>query len=528
MEFDGYINFRVRVKAARAVEVKDIRLEIPLRREVATYLMGLGKKGGYRPPRWDWAWDIQRANNQFWIGEAHAGLYGKLKNPEDTWDYAALEDSGIPDTWGNRGSGKVAVTEEGSAVVLRATSGARSLAAGQELFFCFALVATPLKPLDRAHWGQRYYHMYAPPEEAAAHGATIINVHHGNDINPNINYPFHTAERLTAYVNDAHQKNLKVKIYYTVRELSNRVAELWALRSLGTEVFTDGPGGGHSWLREHLVEHYSRAWHHVFPNGGVDAAIYTTSLSRWHNYYLEGLSWLVRRVGIDGLYLDGIGYNREVMKRVRRVLDGARPGCLIDFHSGNEFAYMDRRVSPACAYLEHFPFIDSLWFGELYDYDESPDYWLVEISGIPFGLFGEMLQRNGNPWRGMLYGMTARYYQGAEPKHIWKVWDDFGIQDARMVGYWDRQCPVKTDQAQVLATAYVKNGSALIALASWAKQAVRCRLALDWTALGIEPRGAVLEAPAVEGFQPAQVFSPGAEIPVEPGRGWLLRLRPAG
>ena len=81
--------------------------------------------------------------------------------------------------------------------------------------------------------------------------------------------------------------------------------------------------------------------------------------------------------------------------------------------------------------MEHFPYINSLWFGESYDYNESPDYWLVEVSGIPFGLFGEMLEGNGNPWRGMVYGMTARYYQGADPKHIWKVWDEFGIQDAR-------------------------------------------------------------------------------------------------
>ena len=32
------------------------------------------------------------------------------------------------------------------------------------------------------------------------------------------------------------------------------------------------------------------------------------------------------------LYLDGIGYDREIMKRVRKVMDRARPGCLIDFH----------------------------------------------------------------------------------------------------------------------------------------------------------------------------------------------------
>ena len=36
----------------------------------------------------------------------------------------------------------------------------------------------------------------------------------------------------------------KVKIYYTVRELTTHLPELWALRSLGDEVLADGPGGG--------------------------------------------------------------------------------------------------------------------------------------------------------------------------------------------------------------------------------------------------------------------------------------------
>jgi hypothetical protein len=32
-------------------------------------------------------------------------------------------------------------------------------------------------------------------------------------------------------------------------------------------------------------------------------------LSRWHNFYVEGLRFLMERTGIDGLYLDGIGYD---------------------------------------------------------------------------------------------------------------------------------------------------------------------------------------------------------------------------
>ncbi len=515
MEFDGHIGFRTVLRATRAVRVPGIALEIPINRHAATYLMGMDHRGGTRPKEWSWKWNINRANNTVWIGAVNAGLMCKLKGPKDVWEILDLKTSGIPESWNNGGRGGCEITEHTQHVLLRAFTGERDFQAGEELELRFSLLVTPVKPLDADHWRQRYFHIYAPPEEAKAKGATIINLHHGYDLNPNINYPFLAVDKLAAYINEAHGEGLKVKIYYTVRELSTRVAELWALRSLGTEVFQDGPGGGHAWLHEHLGSGYAPAWHHRFPDGEVDASIATTGLSRWHNYYLEGLAWLVKNAGIDGLYVDGVGYDREVMKRVRRVLDRDRPGCLIDFHSGNSYDYLDLHVSPAVAYMEHFPYMNSLWFGEGYDYDRPPDHWLVEVSGIPFGLFSEMLERNGNPWRGMLYGMTARYYQGAEPRHLWKLWDTFGIDKARMLGYWDPACPVHTDHPLVLATVYGRPGRMLISLASWAREPVECRLR-------IEGKVQSLTAPEIPGFQAGRHFLPDDAIPVEPGKGWLL------
>src|SRR5205807_2605940 len=120
-------------------------------------------------------------------------------------------------------------------------------------------------------------------------------------LNPHINYPFVTDDKLAAYVRDAHAKGVKVKQYYTVRELSNYVEEFWALRSLGNEIFLDGPGfrladqfvgqkpaapasnTGSSWLCEHAVTGYVPAWHQPLGPAQYDAAIATTGLSRWHN-----------------------------------------------------------------------------------------------------------------------------------------------------------------------------------------------------------------------------------------------------
>ena len=39
-------------------------------------------------------------------------------------------------------------------------------------------------------------------------------------------------------------KGCKVKLYYTIRELTNVVPEIWALRSLGDEILQGGNGGG--------------------------------------------------------------------------------------------------------------------------------------------------------------------------------------------------------------------------------------------------------------------------------------------
>jgi len=59
----------------------------------------------------------------------------------------------------------------------------------------------------------------------------------------------------TDYIQEAHQKNVKVKLYNTIRELTYKTHEIFAMRRLGFEIFNDGDGGGHSWLQEHLRDH---------------------------------------------------------------------------------------------------------------------------------------------------------------------------------------------------------------------------------------------------------------------------------
>ena len=528
MEFDGTIEFEVEVRALQTTSLSDIRLEIPVARDVARYMMGMGFKGGLRPASFEWTWNVENNQDSAWLGDVNAGLQFTLKDekysrPLNTNFYHS-KPLVMPASWANLGRGGCRMSEREQTLLVQCYSGPRTMKKGEAQHYNFRLMLTPFHPLDtRAQFSTRYFHAFKPVAEAAATGANTLNVHHATEINPYLNYPFLRPAQMKAYVDEAHARGLKVKIYYTVRELSNHAPELFALRSLGDEIFSKGPGGGFSWLQEHLGSDYIAAW---FVPDLKDAAIINTGISRWHNYYVEGLSWLARNVGIDGLYIDDVAFDRTTMKRVRKVLDRARPGALIDLHSANQYNVRDGFASSANLYLEHFPFLNRLWFGEYFDYNSAPDYWMVEVSGIPFGLMGEMLQDNGNPWRGMVYGMTGRLPWAGDPRPLWKAWDAFGIVDSRMVGFWVDGRPVKTDRPDVLATSYVRDGRTMVALASWAKDAVDIRLAIDWKALGLDPASAKLEAPAIENFQEARTFAADQPIPVEPGKGWLIVISP--
>ncbi len=527
VEADGYCHYNFRLSARKTVRLNDVKLVVPVRPEVAEYMMGMGLMGTRVPGRHYAVWE--ETHDSFWIGNTLAGLWFEFRGARYSGPLLAYFKPEPPASWWNVRKGGFVLEQTPSSTMVTVFSGNRILEKDNSIDFEFSVLITPVKKLNTAaQFRDRYYHggNLIPTDDEVKAGARIINLHHANAANPYINYPFLAVGTLKGMVDAAHARGLKLKLYYTVREMTSHVTEFWALRSLGQEIFADGPGGGYPWLREHCGTGYSPQWYQHFDDEvlGVDASILnSTGSSRWYNYYIEGLSWLIKNVGIDGLYLDDVAYDRQILKRMRKVMDTARPGCLIDLHSNTYYS-----KGPAIQYTEFFPYIDKLWFGEGFQYDRMPpENWLVEVSGIPFGLMGDMLEGGGNPWRGMVYGMAVRYpwvtdEVQCDPRALWKVWDEFGIVDAVMTGYWDPKPAVVTDNPEVLATTYRRDGKAMIALASWAEQPVDVCLRIDWAALGCDGKKATLRAPAIENFQPLETFSPAGTIRVDPRKGWIL------
>nr|MDQ6890664.1 DUF6067 family protein [Bacteroidota bacterium] len=531
LEFDGFVAYIVKVTALEDVGFKEITMQIPFKKDATKYMMGLGQKGGNRPENFEWKWDVTRKNQDgAWIGNVNAGLQYSLRDekyvrPLNT-NFYLQKPLLLPTSWGNGDKGGITIAEEGTSILANNYSGERHMKKGDVLYYNFNLLITPFHTINTDfQWATRFYHAYKPIDTIEATGATVVNIHHATTINPFINYPFIAWKLMKAYVDSAHKAGLKVKIYNTIRELSNHAYETFALRSLNHEIYSPGKGGGFSWLQEHLDSDYIAAW---FVPELKDAAIINSGMNRWHNYYVEGMNWLTQNVGIDGVYLDDVAFDRVTMKRIKRVLtkDG-HPG-IIDLHSANQYNKNDGFNNSANLYMEHFPYLNRLWFGEYFDYEKNdPDFFLTEVSGIPFGLMGEMLQGGGNPWRGMIYGMTNRmpWSDNADPRPIWKVWDDFGMQGTKMIGYWVDDNPVKTDNEKVLATIYKKKGTALISIASWAENDTDIILKIDWKKLGIDPARAIITAPEIKNFQQARAFKPNEKIPVEKGKGWLLIVK---
>ncbi|MFV0482755.1 MAG: glycoside hydrolase domain-containing protein, partial [Bacteroidales bacterium] len=549
-EFDGFMDYKLQLTAKQAVDIKDIRLEIPMTKDKSKYMMGMGKTGGFRPDEWNWKWDVEnKSQDAVWLGGVNGGLRIKLK--DDTYHrqlvniYYEFDPLNLPKSWGNGTSGGCDVLGTDNGALIKAYSGERSMKKGESLHFDFELLLTPVKLINRdIQYGDRYYHSnsdvsasYIPNAEKS--GANIINVHHKKDINPFINYPYlaENVPALTNFVESAHAKNIRTKVYYTTRELTVNAPEIWAMRSLNGEVIFPGPGkdaktvvnkeGPHPWLIENFKEDFIPAWKCTFKDGPYkgrqDLSVITVPDSRLNNFYLEGLYWMCKNMKIDGIYIDDSALDRLTLKRARKILDRNRPDARIDMHTWNHFNGMAGYACCLNLYMDLLPYYDQLWIGEGRDYDTSTDYWLIEISGVPFGLTSQLLNHGGNRWRGMVFGITNRLgWYGPTPEYIWNFWDTYKIQDMDMIGFWDADCPAKSDNKEIVATVYKGKNSSIIAVANWTKEEQSGKLQIDWEKLGMNPDKVSIKIPYVKEYQEAKDFNLDDTLNIEGGKGYLL------
>src|SRR6185312_6894568 len=154
LEFDGFLAYTIRVTALRDLDLKDIDMHIPFRPEVARYMMGLGRKGGYRPDSmYRWKWDAAHKNQDgAWIGTVNAGLQFSLRDqhyerPLNT-NFYLQKPLVSPASWANGNKGGIDAGIKGRSMLVNSYSGLRQLRKGDTLYYNFNLLITPFHALN--------------------------------------------------------------------------------------------------------------------------------------------------------------------------------------------------------------------------------------------------------------------------------------------------------------------------------------------------------------------------------------------
>ena len=522
VDFAGACRFRIRHAGGK---VPRASLEVSMPARVARFREGFGNNGGVFPEgKVEQKWDEALNRDAVWMGSVNGGLAVRFKGANYRRPlinaYYAWQKLRMPESWA---SGDGAMTLEKTADVATLCAEGKDAPEGAE--WNFDLYITPFHKLDmKTHLGDRYWHFGQRRSELdtkkiRAAGATVVNLHHNTIWNPYINYPYNddSGPLLKKAVKDAHAAGLLLKVYYTTRELTQNLPEFFALKSLDGEALLKrdasvpgwpitNRGGPHPWLRAHVGLDILPAWRENvrFPQAyppRLDLAVITTPDTRWDNFYLEGLDYLVREYGIDGLYIDDTALTGESMQRARRILDRDGKRRLVDNHSWNHHDPRAGSGNTNLAFIDLYPYFDLLWRGEGFYNNTPSDFWLIERSGIAFGIAGEMLGR-GNPFRGLLFGMTDRAGWGGGPSGLWKFFDEVKLGDMELIGWWDDECPVKVEGSdEIKASVWKGKGDAVLVVANFSKEPRTATLAFDVKRLGFDGAKAKWTQPEIAGVQ---------------------------
>lgn len=512
LRYEGLIEYSVKIKPKKDFTAKNVSLDFYVSPNCSSLMHGLGHRAS-KAENLDFKWDNQKQQDSLFIGCVNCGMRVKFKAEDYTRPLINIFYKNLPlrtpvETWDNNGLGGISVKRYNEYTQISAFTGKYSFKENETRDFIFDLHITPLKPIDcKKAFSVRYCHNNKLKDEikeidaAEKNGLTHVIFHQGNMIMPFINYPFYEVDRLKNAVNYAKQKGIGIKLYYTEREHSNHMAETFVYKALGDEIILRKKGVSHSWQKEKpqwLVDNFGEdiipGWFVKYKHGKYkndhDISFIVKPDTRLDNYYIEGLNWLVENIGISGIYIDDTSLDRTTLERAKKVL--SKTGGLIDMHMWNHEEIRAGDVSCMNLYTEIIPFLDSVWLGEGFFYKKySPEYMLVEVSGIPYGITGQMLEGGGDLYLGMLYGMNNRYgwhYKNATD--MYKIWDDFGITQSRMLGYWHSENPVKTDNANVLTTVYLKENEALICAYNFADKAENFSLDINSDLLDFSPKNA--------------------------------------
>ena len=542
-EYDGYTIYTCELKAMRDLDIRQLKLDIPLKSQFATLCYGdrvLPEKNSDLYTEWYSGAVKGPLSFQFspniWLGNEELGL---------TWQAESDQ------YWHNADSQKaIEILPQGKSTFFRANfvDTPIHLAAGQSLQYRFALLATPIKPLKRDAWSWRIA-IDEPqgadltlPDRKAEGGKSILDFYRGVGIknlytNASDIWPWpmprhqQYTDALHRMITAAHRAGIRIYPYLIHQRFPVMVPEFdiyglnMANRPLKTYVESTNPPGS---LRPGpLALDYGA--------NSQGCVFMCCSSMAMQDAYIYSLAQRLKIFGDDGVYLDGTvhigplcenhdhgdGYLgedgkihgtyptfaiREFMKRIYTVVKEHDPDGIVDAHCSWGW-------NPA-----GLAYADVQWngeqFGPRFQMKGVPDGYIpsaltleqfrTEFTGRQLGIGAEMLTyRLGKPNLcaaiALLHDISPRLYtnsfdnfsRASDPYYasvpkIWKMRDEFGMEQAQKYFYWNNQDYVTVGGQDCYATLFNNTKTGVLCLISnLSRDHQEVTLHLDLNKLGL-------------------------------------------
>lgn len=372
--------------------------------------------------------------------------------------------------------------------------------------YSFAFQATPVKEFDKNNLQEwRAFHlcdiMQQPAFDAvygdddtiikkvAASGAKWIILHEDWTLLQNYGMPY-DEEKFKCFVEKCHKLGLKVMTYfgYEVSSLYpgfNTVCDEYLNKNL------DGNFVG-GWQREPAQRDYTVCYRGNYSDIMVQRAAYVMD-----NY------------GVDGIYTDGTyvpwecanekhgcGWRDEngklhytypiyaVRDHVKKLYSAVHSrGGRIDTHQSS------------CCMMATLGFADSYYDGEnIQDFlredigNLKTDTFRTEFMGLNMGIpchfisytGGDFTMRllSGNTLIHNVFPRATRIEDLDYISELWKIYDDFGVQDAEWMPYWEEQAVTAENESTYLSY-YKKENALLLIMDSFDKENKKTKITLD-------------------------------------------------
>lgn len=540
--YEGALNYEIKITAVNDFVTQNIALNLFF--DKPQFVVGVGGRARKIVGNTEFKWDKSKNQNEVFIGKINCGARIKLSGENESSTvvgYFKQFPAAPPDCWFNGGRGGMSLSETKEGAKLSVNTGRIILPAGDKMVLKFSILLTPFKELNlkkslllrigRDQIEPTYDKMIDRSEKD---GLTYMNITYGGEANPYLNFPFPYVKAISALARRLHEKGLGISLSYNLREISTQSREIYAYKALGDELLLRSGDEsvtnaeqtkmlGSDVIIDKVVRYTAGK-----RKGTNDYAVIGTPSSRLDNYFIEGINYFIKNADIDAISMRDANLNRLTMERIKKIMGKIKgiPG-IIEMQISDQYNDRCGYANSLNYYADILPFLDKVWLDRSFEgVIDDPSGILFEASGIPYGISATGPE-NSSVIKCLMFAMLPKYGLDQNTSislgSIYKILNNFEVENATFYGHWDSRNPFLTDNPSVLCSCYKNGENMLVVVYNFSNKKVEFELGIE-SKLGYTSKGKKVYAPRISGEQRARKLNLGKSKKLKAGAGMVFMI----